>query len=113
MDGEPKVVEHFKMSKAFWAKFFEANRNADVAALAHALGDAQGSFEIQTDWDRALAKEIFAYTCLGYLYDTHKGFDNNKPLAKRVVDAFDKSICSLEVKSSAREAAELFSLTDD
>ena len=53
-----------------------------------------------------------AYSGFTHLYSCDHGFDDNIRIAKKLADAFSKSYCSLEVKSDARHAAELYSVYD-
>jgi hypothetical protein len=54
-----------------------------------------------------------AWSGFGALYSIQAGFGDNRALARKLVDAFAKSSCSLEVKSRARDAALLYHLDED
>ena len=104
--GDTSVVGAFVKAKEFWKVFFEAHKREDVDTLAISLSDTQSAFEQLLDGDRYLAKSIMAVTCLASLYDEMNGFGENEDLAHRIVDAFRKSVVSLEVKYSALDCAE-------
>jgi len=110
MAGDDHVLDHFRRTEKFWEDFFVGKRDADVSILAKALSDAQFRFEALLGNNRGLAKEIMPYTALAYLYDEGAGFDDNRKLAERLIPAFAKSTCSLEVQFSAKRAARLFNL---
>ena len=74
---------------------------------------AQGGYEVLFDFDRGLAKETMPFTALGYLYDTDAGFEDNRRLAVRTVEAFMSSFVSIEVKGAMRDAARQYSLSDE
>jgi hypothetical protein len=111
--GDESVVRHFQDAKAFWSEFYEKHASDDDEALAKAIGNAQSGHEMAFGGDRYLGKECMPYTALGTLYDTGKGFENNRSLAIRVVAAFMASFVSLEVKGATRDAAILYNLDEE
>jgi len=113
MQGRSEIAEAFKISEKFWSEFFETAPRGDVDSLAKNLSDAQFKYENVLDMNRGLAKELMPYTAFASLYDEGAGFDDNEPLAQELAIAFEQSMCSLEVKFSARRAAALFHLAGD
>lgn len=113
MAGDKEIVDKFSTAHEFWKNFFGAHQNDNLEKLADALGRKQTTFEMELDWDRALAKEIMPYTGIAYLYDEQNGFANDHKLARRVVLAFAQSMCSIEIKSDAKAAAQLFHIDKD
>jgi hypothetical protein len=53
------------------------------------------------------------HTAIAYLYDEQGGFGDNREVAKRLVKALEKSMCSMEVKDDAKDAAQVFHLSED
>jgi hypothetical protein len=113
LEGDTTVVQFFAEAKTFWSEFFELHKNDNDAELAKAISNAQPRHEMIFGGDRCLGKVCMPYTAIGTLYDTGKGFEDNRGLAARVVVAFMSSHVSLEVKSAARDAARLYNLTDE
>jgi hypothetical protein len=115
MDGDTtRLLPQFVRAKAFWEEFLPTHRDDDIATLAKALGDAQGTFEIKCfDNDRGTAKSVMALTCLAALYDEQAGFSNRR-YAQRLVKAFEQSYVSLEVKGHVlKVAADMFWLNEE
>jgi hypothetical protein len=110
MKGDTRIAERFAKSQRFWDDFHAAHRRDDEAALAHAIGGAQGSFEMLWDWDRYTSKSAMPYTAVAALYDNDHGFGDNRGYAARVLRAFqrDDCMCSVEVKGYAEDAAALY-----
>lgn len=112
LQGDEDVPAAFVKAKAFWDEFHRDHRDDQIEALAEALSDAQTRFELLLGHNRGLAKEIMALTAVASLYDTGAGMEDNSKYAVRVIKGFTKSFVSSEVKSGARRAAKLYSLTD-
>lgn len=115
LDGETaRLLPQFTRAKAFWEEFLPAHQDDDIKTLAKALSDAQTTFEITCfDNDRGTAKSVTALTCLATLYDEGDGFDN-RSYAQRLVEAFEQSYVSLEVKGHVlKVAADMFWLNED
>lgn len=104
MEGK-SFGNEFSKAQVFWSKFFEAHSYDDESALTNALGEAQSGFERALDMNRALAKELMAVTALAHLYNEQEGFGGNRELAQRLVNAFERSMVSLEVKGKVLQVA--------
>lgn len=107
LHGDQGMAAKFAKAKMFWDEFFEEHAEDDIDGLAHALSNAQAECE-EIMGGRDLGKSTMPYTCLGSLYDDTLGFEDNRKLAERIVRAFDRSMCSLEVKSAAEQAKSLY-----
>ena len=103
VDGDTDLAIRFKNAKSFWEEFFKKSSHLSGAALAKELGSKQRAFEAIFE-DRQFAKKMMPLTCLGSLYGGHGSFENQK-LAKKVVEAFKKSLVSIEIKGAYLEAA--------
>lgn len=113
MAGDEEIVVLFRKAKGFWADFFSVHGSENAADLAKSIGTAQSGYEVLFDFDRGLAKGTMPFTALGYLYDTGAGFEDNRGLAIRTVEAFMSSFVSIEVKGATRDAARQYNLDDD
>jgi hypothetical protein len=56
-----------------------------------------------------MGKACMVYTCLGTLYDQANGF-RDLPRINKILEAFDKSMCSMEVKMSIPAVKTLYML---
>jgi hypothetical protein len=110
MAGDRDMAADFVKAKEFWRDFFFVNKDASVKRMAEALSEVQFDFERLFNMNRGFAKEIMPYTALAYLYDEQNGFESES-VARAVVHGFEQSMCSLEVKYSAKRAAALFHLS--
>ena len=98
-DGDKGLAVCFQNAKLFWKDFFEKNSQRSVSAIAKELASKQHAFEaIFEDYGRHFAKEMMPLTCLGYLYDEGGDRSKNRPLARKVVEGFKKSLVSGEIK---------------
>jgi hypothetical protein len=115
MKGDKTVADSFKKADGFWKHFFEVHgHESSEADLARALGNSQLQFEMMLDMNRAFAKSMMPITCLAALYQERIGFDENRRLAIKVVNAFRQSLVSGEVKGGyLREAVMLFHLDEE
>lgn len=113
MAGDQSMPAKFEKARDFWNTFLGDHRSDDDETLAKAVSNAQHQHEWIFDGDRYLGKSTMPFTALGSLYDSGKGFDEQRELAVRLVLAFMKSFVSLEVKGAMRDAASLYNLTDD
>jgi hypothetical protein len=89
IDADANLGAQLKTAKAFWMTFFAKSSGFTVAALAKELDRVQRSFERIFE-ERQLAKELMPLTCLASLHDAHTGY-RNKPLAGRIITAFEQS----------------------
>jgi predicted HicB family RNase H-like nuclease len=98
-DGDKELAVCFQNAKLFWKDFFEKNCQRSVSAIAKELASKQLAFEaIFEDDGLHFAKEMMPLTCLSYLYDEDSVRFKNRPLARKVVEAFKKSLVSGEIK---------------
>lgn len=56
---------------------------------------------------------MYPYVFLAIIYSDENGFGENKYLAQKIVRGFEASMCSIEVKTYASDAAKLFYLDFD
>lgn len=113
MLGRDEYPKAFKSAQDFWAEFFDEHAEDDAADLAEAVDHAQTDFVWRIESDAGLvppfAKSIMALTAIGSLY--RAGFEDNRDLAERVIEAFvGSSSLSIDVKAAARDVAQMYSL---
>lgn len=107
--GRQRVARRFNKAHKLWKEFHKAHKKDSIIELAKALTNAQFAIESCFDGDSDMGKSCMAYTCLGALYDEANGF-RNMEYANRILQAFDKSMCSMEVKMAIPKVRALYML---
>ncbi|MEA1905005.1 MAG: hypothetical protein U9M97_03895 [Candidatus Hadarchaeota archaeon] len=111
-NGNTKIVSFFVESDKKWAELLSDVDALNVDDLAKKLGAAQFEFERICGGDRYLGKTIMGWSGFAHLYSCQVGFEENGPRAYKLAQAFEKSMCSLEVKFAAKRAAKEYSVND-
>ena len=107
--GRQRVARRFNKAHMFWKEFHKAHKSDSIDELAKALSSAQFAIEARFDSDRDMGKSCMVYTCLGTLYDEANGF-RDMARVNKILQAFDKSMCSMEVKMSIPKVKALYML---
>lgn len=110
-EGNARVVDFFISANDEWKTILEDLENIPVEELSKKLSTVQARFE-RICGDRYLGKVVMGWSGFTHLYSCNTGFEDNGPLAYKLAQAFAGSMCSLEVKHAAKEAAELYSVKD-
>lgn len=113
LNGDAQIVHYYETAKRKWDEFFKAHQNASTAEWAQWLTDKQIVFFEHQCGGRTPGQEVMAWSGYGALYDTHVGFEDNLPQARKLAAAFAQSMCSLEVKGQAARAAASFGLDEE
>jgi len=111
--GDEEIVTYFRRAAAIFDELYGPLRDADVKDWAKWLTDAQLDVEHVCAMDRGFGKEIMPWVAMAVLYSTAKGFENNRPLTIKLVQAFANSMCSAEVKSETRRVAQSYYLDQE
>ena len=112
LEGDEEVIGYYQTAKNKWGELLAENRDGSVSDWARWLTMEQHFFE-QECGSRWVGQEIMVWSGFAALYTTTSGFDENWPLARKLAGAFERSMCSIEVKSTARRAAASYSVDDD
>ena len=88
-----------------------AGRPIDVTKLADRLRDEQLWFE-KNCGGRHIGQEVMAVVGIAHLTSEPDGFGENAPTALAVANAFEASMCSVEVKSMAMRVAALYDVIE-
>lgn len=107
INGDKSVVDNFVEAKARWSRILVNVRTEDVKDLAARITTEQSWFERHCG-GRWPGQEVMVWAAFASLYTTAGGFEENAESAKKLAKAFAASMCSLEVKSGARAAAESY-----
>ena len=105
--GSTEIGPIYKSCVEMWSEVLDGAQDLSVEDLAERF-----SFDLQHRMEHAcgkrdLGKTIMAFSGFHYLCDEH-GIESNSQLAEKLLQAFDHSEVSSEVKARAKRAAELF-----
>ena len=105
--GSTEIGPIYKSCVEMWSEVLDDAQDLSVEDLAERI-----SFVLRRRMElacgkRDLGKTIMAFSGFHYLCDEH-GIGNNSQLAEKLLQAFDHSDVSSQVKTRAKRAAELF-----
>jgi hypothetical protein len=109
--GQAEVINYYRLAAERWREIWGRPEASQLEQLARMLQAEQMWFE-QNCGGRWVGQEIMVVSGLAGLYSTATGFDCNEPRARLLYDAFQSSLCSVEVKSIAQEVARSYDLLD-
>ena len=111
-EGSTEIGPIYKKCVEMWSEILDDASGLSVSDLAERLHLAfQIRIEQACGRNRRLGKTVMAVSGFHYLYDSGVGFGDNYQLAQNLLQAFDKSMVSIEVKFIAKHvAAEEFGL---
>jgi hypothetical protein len=101
--GDTRLIQMCQEANRSWSDFLEELRTADTGTLAARLQFFEPNFKRIFDSD-TLGSTMMPWTAFASLFDTERGWGDNKPRALQLAEAFALSHCSQEVKSEARSA---------
>lgn len=101
--GDTRLIEMCQQANRAWADFLEELQTADTVTLSARLQFFQPRFKQIFD-SETLGQTMMPWTGFAALYDTDRGWGDNKQRALQLAQAFATSHCSTEVKSEARSA---------
>jgi hypothetical protein len=108
--GDHNVRREFKAARVFWRKFFKGKRRWTAEQFTEWFNIHQVSYNHAIGAENPSAKETFALTCLGTLYDEASGWEKNGKLAVKVAKAILASTMSLEILHYARKVVAIYHL---
>lgn len=109
--GNSSISAYFSEAAEKWEEILSDYPTSDVDELSDEL-------HIQQDWferncgGRWLGQEVMVASGIAQFYDSKHGFGDNLDKARNIVEAFERSSCSMEVKGHARELSEYFDLDE-
>ena len=104
MKGNQQVIDWYQTATQKWDAILKSTGTTNVTQLAKELGSKQLSFEHDCG-GRSIGQEIMVIAGIARFYRITVGFEGNKQAVKNIVDAFEQSMCSIEVKGCAKEIA--------
>ncbi|WP_066412880.1 hypothetical protein [Sutcliffiella cohnii] len=108
LGGEQDIIHFYAEANGLWEEIWNNPQSESAEGLSVLLSNMQMRFENRCG-GRYLGQEIMAWSGFGHLYDTGIGFNGtNQEKSNRLMNAFRRSSCSLEVKSHANRAAESY-----
>lgn len=110
-NGNERIPSMFAELEAKWSELFVNIEDMCEDALAEVLTRAQSEVE-HICGSRNLGKAIMPWSAFAHIYSCQVGYEDNGPQALKLSKAFEKSTCSLEVKSGARDASKTYHVSD-
>ncbi|MEO6812182.1 MAG: hypothetical protein ABI353_23995 [Isosphaeraceae bacterium] len=109
ISGDQNVNKYYQAAVERWKDIWSRPASTEVIDLATMLSREQAWFEHHcgTRW---IGQEIMVVSGFGMLYSTRVGFADQVEQAQLLYDAFQRSMCSIEVKVIARDMAESYRL---
>jgi len=110
-NGNHNVVDMFVELEEKWTEILHGIHDLQESDIAERLSNAQWDIERICN-SRNLGKAIMPWSAFAHLYSCQVGFEDNGQSALKLANAFQKSTCSLEVKSGAKAAAKVYHVSD-
>ena len=110
-NGNTQIVDFFVVAEEKWKDLLHDIRDVEIGTLAKRLQLAQGDFE-RICGSRNLGKTMMPWSGFAHLYSCQVGYEGKGPSAYKLAQAFEASCCSIEVKSEAKTAANLYGVED-
>lgn len=104
-NGDPTIAQTFSRLCAKWDAFFQERGCCELSYLAKELTEFQYHFEEAAGEPAYKAKELMGWTAFAYQRNKTRNEDAILTQAEVLLEAFEKSNCSGEVKVAARQAA--------
>jgi hypothetical protein len=108
--GDSDVLAYYKNAVHRWNEIWQRPQAKDLTSMAHLLSNEQSWFE-QNCGGRWVGQEIMIVSGFAMLYSPKIGFEDESQ-ARFLYDAFQSSMCSVEVKFGAERVAESYDLID-
>jgi hypothetical protein len=108
--GENEIILYYNKAVSLWMDIRNSHAFVSADKLAEELSKQQPVFERECG-GKNLGMEIMAMVGIGQFFSAETGFESTLNDALLVLNAFEKSYCSIEVKLSAEKAATIYHLT--
>ncbi|MBW7996104.1 MAG: hypothetical protein FVQ81_05930 [Candidatus Glassbacteria bacterium] len=111
--GNHSIVDYFVAAEKKWPEILCFIENLTTEELAEKISDRQSEFMLECGGD-TLGKIIMAWSGFAHFYSCQEGFGDNANgrYAYKLAQAFQKSRCSVEVKDTAKQAANIYGTND-
>lgn len=90
---------------------FETFDWSDVEALAKRFTELQDEFEYNCGF-RTVGQEIMVISGFALLYNIQKGFEDTEEKAWAMFHAYQKCMCSMEIKYESEKIARLYHIIE-
>jgi len=118
IEGDDKIINYYQEAKKIWEEISAKIKIQDkfnIKILAQELTSRQISDFEHLCGGRSIGQEIMAWYGIAQYYSVEDGFGSEPDRlqnAKNVYEAFQRSGCSLEVKSAANDVAKFYDLEE-
>ena len=99
--GDTRLIDMCREANSAWTSFLDELRTADTGTVSARLGFFESTFKRIFDGEK-LGQTMMPWTAFVALYDTDRGWGDNRDRAVQLAEAFARSNCSDEVRSEAR-----------
>ncbi|MBC3873489.1 hypothetical protein [Undibacterium flavidum] len=115
MAGNANIPEYFVQASKKWEEVLADISSVSEEKLAERLSNIQFWFEQNCGgrWD---GQEVMVWTAFASIYSTATGYDRaarGEAEARKLLNAFTKSMVSLEVKFGAKKAAASYFISQE
>lgn len=110
-NGNPDIPSFFFEAEKLWDRMLSDIDSISVQELAKRLQVQQHLFEAICE-ERHLGKMIMAWSAYPHFYSREACFDDNGKRTHKLMQAFAGSLCSVEVKHAAEQAAQMYGVLD-
>ena len=110
--GRREVAKHFREARKRWLEIYAEEKNSSVETIAQRLSVEQMWFEANCGGHH-FGQEVMVWSSLATFYSVQTGWrPSRKKFVRKLVSAFDKSFCSIEVKYEMEDAVKSYYLQD-
>lgn len=103
--GRREVARHYREARKRWLEIYSDEKDSSIAELARRLDTEQMWFE-QNCGGHHFGQEVMVWAALATFYSTKTGWKTGRAkFIAKLVEAFDASYCSIEVKYKMKDAA--------
>lgn len=110
--GQREIIKYYERASRKWNEIAESEAFKEVDSLAKQLSSLQIPY-FESQCGKSLGQELMVVVGVGRFYTRRGGFDEEgRNSAIRVLKAFMKSHCSVEVKGEAKRVAKMYWLDE-
>lgn len=111
MNNNLEIVNYYQIAKALWQQLYSKTGFAPAELIAEELRPLQMKFEQQCGGQHR-GQEIMVVSGIARFYALSDGFGDDREHAECLLEAFELSMCSLEVKFAAKKIGKLYRLIE-
>ena len=111
--GRREVARHFREARKRWLENYVTMKKLPTDEIARELGSEQMWFE-QNCGGHHFGQEVMVWSAIATFYSTRYGWrPSRERFVRKLIEAFEKSHCSIEVKYEMQDAASTYHLAGE